>query len=269
MANIYKTFFGFTKEPFVSNIEIDQILVTKEIKAIYERFDYAVRLGSLALVTGDVGSGKSTALRWVTNKLHPSEFKVLWVTASTGSILELYRQLLSALKIDITSQSRAVLTKIIRKSVSDLILEKKQKPVIVIDEASLLRLEVFMELHTITQFECDSKPWLPIILTGQNQLVDKLQYRQSAPLTSRVVARSHLSAIEKKDMQTYILHHLNIAGVKANIFSDSAITAIHQGAGGLYRKANHLARGGLIAASKEKSNQVSSDHIRIASSEIF
>ena len=83
----------------------------------------------------------------------------------------------------------------------------------IIDEASLLRLDVFAELHTITQFEADSKPYLPMVLAGQNNLADNLLYRTAVPLASRIVARSHLQAVDRQGMQEYIDHHLTIAGL--------------------------------------------------------
>ena len=84
----------------------------------------------------------------------------------------------------------------------------------IIDEASFLRLEVFSELHTLCQFDKDSKPYLPLILAGQGSLMDKLSYKSSAPLASRVVCRAHLKGLDKDGMQQYLLHHLKLAGVK-------------------------------------------------------
>jgi type II secretory pathway predicted ATPase ExeA len=223
----------------------------------------------MALITGDVGSGKSTALRFAVSRLHPSEYRPLWVTATSGSILELYRQLCSELEVDTSSSSRAVLTRIIRTQIIELTTARKQKPVLIIDEASLLRLDVFTELHTITQFEADSKPLLPILLAGQNNLADLLLYRTSLPLSSRIVAKSHLQGVSRQDMDLYLKHHLKISGIKNQIFSEPAITAIHQGSGGLFRRANHLARGALIAAANEKTQQVSAEHVRVASTEIM
>lgn len=127
----------------------------------------------------------------------------------------------------------------------------------------------FNELHTMTQFEGDSKPWLPIILAGQNNLADNLLYRTAIPLASRVVARDHLEAVARVGMENYLQHHLAIAGLQNNPFEDTAVTAIHQGSGGLFRKANHLARGSLIAAAAEKSQIVSADHVRTADSELL
>jgi general secretion pathway protein A len=132
-----------------------------------------------------------------------------------------------------------------------------------------MRLEVFAELHTLCQFEMDSKPLLPIILAGQNNLLDKLAYLTSRPLASRVIGRSHLEGLKQKDMVGYLKHHLEIAGIQEQLFSDEAILAIHQGSGGLLRRVNLLAKGSLIAAAREKCMVVSAEHVRLASTEIF
>jgi len=75
-------------------------------------------------------------------------------------------------------------------------------------------------------------------------------------LASRIVARSHLKAVAREGMEQHTLHHLTVAGIKkeATPPDAQALTAIHQGAGGLFRKANHLARGALIAAAAKKAN---------------
>jgi type II secretory pathway predicted ATPase ExeA len=223
----------------------------------------------MALVTGEIGSGKSTALRYASGKLHPSEYRILSITASSGSILELYRQLLGELAIERNTTSRTVMVRLIQSEIQQLVLGKKLKVVLIIDEASLMRLEVFAELHTICQFEQDSKPYLPIILAGQNNLIDKLMYRTSMPLASRIVAKSYLEGVNRQEMEQYLNHHLTIADLKTSPFDEAAITAIHQGSGGLFRKANHLARGALIAAAKEKSTTVTAEHVRLAATEIF
>ncbi len=73
--NTYRTFFGITQEPFRTDPALTDILQTDELKAVNQRFEYAVRLGGAALVTGEIGSGKSTALRYASEQLHPSEYK--------------------------------------------------------------------------------------------------------------------------------------------------------------------------------------------------
>jgi len=129
--------------------------------------------------------------------------------------------------------------------------------------------EVFAEMHTITQFEQDSRPWLPVILAGKTSLIDLLTYQTSMPLASRMVARSHLEPVNRAKMEEYLAHHLSITGVKSNLFDEAGITAVHQGSGGMFRKANHLARGALIAAGAVQAMTVTAEHVRLASTEIF
>ena len=269
MNPTYRTFFALQREPFSADIALKDILVTPALQAVQERLQYAIRLGASALLTGEIGSGKSTALRFVTESLHPSQYRLLRVTATSGSILELYRQILAELAADMNGCSRARMTARIKDEVLQLACGKKITPVLVIDEASLLRLEVFAELHTLTQFESDSKPYLPLVLAGQSNLVDNLRYRSCLPLASRVVCRSHLQGVDLAGMQQYLEHHLNIAGVAQQLFEDAAVTAIHQGSGGLFRKANHLARGAIVAAAKEQYSTVTAEHVRLAATEIF
>ncbi len=265
----YRSFFGMTREAFPTELSLKDILETPDIAAIKQRFDYTLRLGAIAIVTGEVGSGKSTALRYVVSKLHPSEYRTVWITACSGSILEFYRLLLAEMGIHMAGPQKAIMIRLIKKSVREIVVEKKMKIVLVVDEASLMRLEVFAELHTITQFEQDSKPWLPIILAGRTNLIDKLMYQTSLPLASRIVTRSHMEPVNRQEMQEYLSHHICLTGITTSVFEDPAITAIHQGSGGILRKANHLARGSLIAAADSQSRVVSADHVRLAATEIF
>lgn len=269
MPDHYRAFFGLHTDPFRSDLATRDILPTGELQSVANKITYAVQLGSAAIVTGEIGSGKSTAIRYAAANFHPSEYKIIYITATSGAIMELYRQTVSELGLHRASNSKAVMTGLIKKEIQSLVEDKKMKVVLIVDEASLLRIEVLAELHTLCQFHKDASPYLPLILAGQNQLVDKLSYRASAALASRVVARSHLEGLNREDMAQYLLHHLNLAGVKNTLFDEAAVTAIHQGAGGLLRKANHLARGALIAAAKEKSQTATAEHVRLAATEIF
>ncbi len=144
--------------------------------------------------------------------------------------------------MDSFGTSRTRMTQQFQREIRELVLGKKVKAVLIIDGASLIRLDVFAELHILTQFDGDSKPYLPIVLAGQSSVIDKLSYCTSQPLASRIVARSHLEGVNRQDMEHYLCHHLSVAGIKNNLFDQAAVTAIHQGSGGLFRKANHLVR---------------------------
>lgn len=267
--NIYKEYFGFSKEPFSNNIPEKKLLQFPSMIGVKERIDYTLKIGAAMVLTGDVGSGKSTSLRWGLSHYHPSEVLILNLIASTGSLSELYKQLCWALELDVRGTGGANLVKAIKSTIREIASNKKQKILLVIDEANLLRADVFMEIHTLTQFDNDSNNLIGIIFAGQANLLDKLSYRTSASMASRVVAKTHLNSIHRSQMEEYLSHHIKYAGVKKNPFTESAITAIHQGSGGLLRKANHLAKGGLIGAAKDKENQVTAEHIRIASTELI
>lgn len=264
----YKNFFGFQKEPFAQDIRIDELFPLASLSGVAERIKFAVELGAVTAITGDVGAGKSTSLRYASSRLHPAKYKIIPVIANSGSVMELYRQIALALNLEIRVTSVSFVTKAVRTVISE-IAQRKEIPVIIIDEAHLIRLEVFAQLHTLLQNDFDSKPLAPVILAGHNTLMDKLLYHTSRPLASRVVAKSHLEGLKLKEMQAYLKHHLEIAGIQNQLFSEEAVLAIQQSSGGLLRRANLLARGSLMAAAMEKLSVVSPDHVRVAATEII
>jgi type II secretory pathway predicted ATPase ExeA len=203
------------------------------------------------------------------SQFHPSQHLFLNITATGGSLIEFYRQLCWDLDVIVKTGSRVAILKSFKTTIREIAATKKQKITVVVDESHLLRIEVFAELHTLTQFDNDSKNLFSLVLAGQPNLIEKLAYRSSAPLASRVVARTHLSHLNQEQLSVYLEHHLEIAGIKKQLFSDQAITAIYQGSAGILRKTNLLARGGLVAAATEKEQVVSADHIRLASTELL
>ena len=114
MNENYRSFFGLKKEPFGADIALQDILQTDQLVDTKTRLDYVIRLGAVGLVTGDVGSGKSTAIRYAEGNLHPSVYRSIYITASSGSIMELYRQLLSELSIHRSSNSKITMLRVIK-----------------------------------------------------------------------------------------------------------------------------------------------------------
>jgi type II secretory pathway predicted ATPase ExeA len=261
-------YYGFKHDPFSSEIQGKNLLKLPSMVSVKERFDY-LQQGGVFVVTGDVGSGKSTSLRWSMGQYHPSQYLFLNVIGTGGSLVEFYRQVCWELDIEISSGCRTGVIKKFKSAIKDIATTKKQKVMIVVDEAHLLRSDLFAELHILSQYENDSKNYFSIVLAGLPSLLDKLTLRSSAPLASRVVTRTHLTNLSQEQMKIYVEHHLSVAGIKSSLFADAALTAIYQGSGGILRRANLLARGGLVAACIEKSEIVSAEHIRIASSELM
>ncbi len=265
----YTEYFGMKNEPFISNIPTNKLLQLPGTLAVKQRLEYLVNVGGVMALTGDVGIGKSTALRWSLDQFHKSELYSIYITANTASTNELYKQLCWELKIDIRTGSKSLLMKSFKAAIEEIVRQQRCKILIIIDEANLLRADVFAEIHAATQFNYDSKNLFSLVLAGQNSLFDKLKYRISAPLSSRVITRAHLSSITGEQMNDYIKHHLKIVGVKHNIFNENAISAIYQGSGGLLRKANSLARGAILACMIDNENIVDEEHVRRASTELI
>lgn len=266
--NNYKNYFAFQKEPFPQDVKVSELYHTSQFDGLTERFLYAVDIGAVTVITGDVGTGKSTSLRYACDKLHPSLYKIIPLVATSGTVIEILRTITIPLGLECKSPSLTTLTKTIRNVIQEIAL-RKQIPVLIIDEAHLMRLEVFAQIHTFMQFDFDSKSLMPMILSGHSSLLDKLMYHTSRPLASRVVGRTHLDGLKLKEMEQYLKHHLEISGIKEQLFSEQAILAIHQSSGGLLRRANLLAKGSLMAAAYENCSIVSPEHARIAATEII
>ena len=173
------------------------------------------------------------------------------------------------LGLDAGTTSGARLLADIRAAVREIVTSKNRQVLLVIDEANLLRPEVFAELHTLTQFHHGSKNLVTLILCGQGSLLERLSLRSSAPLASRIITKAHLEPLGRSDIEDYVAHHLALAGAKKKLFEDGALTAIYQCSDKLLRKANSLLRGGLLAAATVKHDTVTAEHIRIAMSELF
>ena len=119
--------------------------------------------------------------------------------------MELYRKILLSFGIPFHSYQIAFMIEKIREQLFD-IASRKVTPVLIIDEAHLLKRNVFTQLHTLTQFEFDSKPVMPLILCGQNRLMDHLMTSPERPLASRVLGINHLEALKREVMEEYLVH---------------------------------------------------------------
>jgi general secretion pathway protein A len=261
-------FFGFQREPFPQIIDVNKIYLFPGIEEMKARFNFAVDSGMVLVITGAIGSGKSTFLRYACSQFHPSKYKIIPIIASSGSLLEILRQIASAFNIEVSSNSMSKITKEIKRVMAD-IFSKKMTPVLVIDEAHLMREAIFKEIHTLLQLSINSEKIMPMILSGQGLLIDKLKYHSASALASRVMGKAHIDGLDLQRMAEYLLHHLKIAGVKDMLYDESSVLAIHQGSGGILRKANLLARGALIGAALKNSKLISAEHVRHAESELL
>ena len=260
--------FGLKRDPFPQNIPVKDLFPLPALEPLEKRVSFAIQQKAISVITGDVGSGKSTSLRYVASKCHASEYELITIVGGAVSPMELYRQILLTFGQAYLSYQMSILVSKIREIILE-IASRKMTPVLIIDEAHLLKRSVFTQLHTLAQFEFDSKPVMPMVLCGQDGLLDILMANNVRPLASRVLGRNHLEAIKKEVMEDYLNHHIRLAGSSKKLFSDEAIFAIHQGSGGLLRKANSLAKTALLACVMNENSTVSAEHVRVASTEVF
>lgn len=261
-------FFGLKQEPFPQDVPLKQLYQLPSLSPVESSVQFSVMNKAIAIITGDVGSGKSTSLRYVCSKFHSSEYAIIPLVGGNYSTMELYRQILLHFGVLYQSYQISIMADKIRQQLLE-IASRKVTPVLVVDEAHLLKRSVFAQLHTLAQFEYDSKPVLSIILCGQDYLIEHMVSSPVKPLASRVLGRNHLEAIRKEVMEEYVMHHLQIAGLTKQIFSPEALFAIHQSSGGLLRKANNICKTAMLAAAFENNSTVSADHVRMASTETF
>ncbi len=260
--------FGLRKDPFPQDIPVKELFKLPALEPLEKRTMFAIEQKAISIITGDVGSGKSTSLRYVCSKCHPSEYQQISIVGGGYSLMELYRIILQSFGVDNHTYQVSRMVKNIRELVLEM-ASRKVTPLLIIDEAHLLKKNVFTELHTLIQFEYDSRPVMPMILCGQELLIDHLMMNSARPLASRVLGRNNLESIKKEVMDEYLKHQLKIAGASKNIISEEASFAIHQGSGGLLRSANFLAKTSMLAAAIDGCQTVSAEHVRIAANELF
>jgi general secretion pathway protein A len=261
---MYKAYFGMSTQAFAKDIPSDKLFVSSQFQELSTRLDYLIKQKGIGLLTGEAGSGKTTALRSVCHTLHPGLYKIIYLPNTTGSILDLYKSLADLLGL-VASTSRAKLYLQIHQEIEHLTESKKVSPVLIIDEAHLLRIEALEELRLLTNYHLDSKNYL---LVGQSELRRKLHLTINEPLNQRIIMRYHLEGLSRKEISSYLSHSLSQAGVSRPLFSEPAIEAIYQASKGIPRKINLLAHYCLMACATQKGQIVDADHVREATAEI-
>lgn len=267
MTNMYKAYFGMTTTPFTNEIPVSELFEGVQFKELISRLKYLVETKGIGLVTGEVGSGKTVSLRAFTSSLHPSLYKTIYLSYTTGSRLDLLTSLAEHLGL-IPAYARAKLISQIKQDVERLVESKKIYPFLVVDEAHLLRMEAMEELRLLTNYHMDSKNYLILILVGQTELRRKLSLNVNEPLNQRIIVKYHLDGLSRKELQDYLNHQLKRAGVSAPLFSEPALEAIYQASKGVMRKVNLFAQASLIACVSKKTQIVDADHVREAISDL-
>jgi type II secretory pathway predicted ATPase ExeA len=260
-----QAYFGLKKQPFTKDLKTDQMFESFDLKEAFTRLQVLKQNRGIFCLTGEPGSGKTSAMRKFVDGLNPQTHVHCYTPHATVSKSELYRQLNSLLKLP-TRISKSALFEQIQKAVMDLYEHQGKTPVIILDEAHLMDHETLQELILITNFQMDSKLPFLLILLGQPDLKDKLKRRMHEPLNQRIRLRYHMAGVtDDEEARSYILHCLKIAGRSDPLFEEQAYPMIRQLAMGLPRKMGNLAEAAMTLAMVKKVQSVSADLVVKAS----
>jgi len=235
-----EAFFNFTKTPFQRNIPSEALYMTPQLKTLMDRLTHGVKNHYFLTVTGDSGSGKTTAIRHFISTLDSNRTVALYVSESNLTPRNFYFELLNQLGI-IPHFYRGDAKRQLVKAFQTISNEKKL-PVIIIDEAHLCDMEMLTEIRFLLNFDMDSCSPMSLILTGQSEIRDILKKQAYEAISQRVDLRCHIPSLDRSQTAEYISAHiLYAAGSHSDIFTDAAVSAIFDFSDGLPRKINRLA----------------------------
>lgn len=264
---MYLRHFAFTRFPFENSLHTDELYASGARREAEARLKHLIELRGIGLLTGEVGSGKTTVCRQVTAGLHPGRYRVYYVSLTTGNVLDMYKAIAWELGLP-TERSRATAYRAIRNEVSRLVQEAKQLPVLIVDEAQHLRNDVLEDLRLLTSYAMDADNRLCLLLVGLTELRRRLSMAVHESLSQRLVVRHHLAGLVRDEIEGYLTHRLRLAGAETPLFVPAAIEALYQASRGLPRKINRIAHYALTAAALEQQHQVTEVHLQTAVEEL-
>jgi len=253
-------YFSFTREPFSRELSPTEMFVSKGHQELLARLRHAIETGSLAVITGQVGSGKSTAILSVIHSLDASRYRYIYLANSQLTLAEFYKSLLYQVNVQ---PGRGVCAN--KRLVAQAMLELHQKgikPLVVIDEGQELTVPMLGELRFVLNYQTDSFSPLMVILAGQPQLAETLRLQVLECIRQRINVHYRLPCLEEDEISAYILHHLKVAGLNKQIFTDAAVRIIYQFSKGVPRRINNICRYAIIAAVMADSPTIDADAVQ-------
>jgi len=264
---MYLKHFAFTRFPFDHTLAPESLFESTMLAEARIRLQHLIELRGIGLLTGEPGSGKTTLTRHVAAALHPGLYRLVYVPLSTGNVMDMYKSIAWELGLP-TERNRAAAFRQIRAEVSRLLLEGKQRPVVVIDEAHHLRNDVLEDLRLLTNYEMDSENRLCLLFVGLTELRRRLRMAVHESLDQRIVVRYHLGGMARDELPEYLTHRLRAACCELPLFEPAAIEAIFQATQALPRKVNRLAHYALASAAIAKKRTVTDEHVQAALQEL-
>jgi type II secretory pathway predicted ATPase ExeA len=250
-----EAFFGFKKTPFSDSPDAKQLFASQAWNQVKARLQFLVDHQGAGLLTGEVGAGKSTAARTFVAGLNPNLYKILYLHWTSGSALDLLRQIALELGLE-PAHYRGDLARQISEAIRHLNRNKKQHPILICDEAQQLRHPALEQLPLLLNFDMDSSHYLTLLLVGESLLRRTLSLQIHEPLRQRIAVQYHLDGLSREELDAYLTHQLKAAGVSQPLLDDTARQALYQVTKGIVRKVNKLTLTALRLAAARKVESV-------------
>jgi general secretion pathway protein A len=238
---MYLSYFGLSDNPFSIAPNPDYLYMSPRHKEALAHLIFGLReSGGFVMLTGEVGTGKTTVSRKLMQQL-PSNTHLAMILNPTLSAIELLATICDELGIEHQSGHPSL------KYFTDLILTKLLanhqlgiNTVLIIDEAQHLQPEVLEQLRLLTNIETHREKLLKVVLIGQPELQLLLKRNELRQLAQRITARYHLLPLTATEVKSYIAHRLGVAKGDVSVFSPATLSAAFQITGGIPRVINLL-----------------------------
>jgi general secretion pathway protein A len=261
---VYYTFFGLKREPFSMSPDPTMLYMTYQHRECIAGLLYSVMHGKgLIVLSGDVGSGKTTILAKLSQLLPPS-IRAANISHTTLTPDEFWELLLDefGLKDRLTGKAQRLIR------LREFLIEQRQAGntvAVIVDEAHKLGIEVLEELRLLSNLEQDNAKLLAIVLAGQLELSDVLRRDDMRQFKQRVAVRLSIRAMQAGDVRPYIQHRWNCAGaIGTQPFTDCAIEAIISHSGCVPRLVNSICDNALLLALAESTKIVEEKQVQEA-----
>ncbi|MBV8520341.1 MAG: AAA family ATPase [Acidobacteria bacterium] len=262
---MFEDFFGLDAKPFGKTPDPSFLYESRQHREALARLEYAVEEKELALLTGDIGSGKTTLSRALIDRIGDARPVVLLINPRLTPT-QLLRAVARGLELEPARFRHELLDQLHTKLYE--LYEARREPVLMIDEAQLIPSKAtFDEIRLLTNFQLDDQNLLSVVLIGQPELEERLERHAYAPLRQRIGMRYSLGPLSVEETIRYIEHRIRVAGGQRNPFSTDAMETIHALSGGIPRLINTLATTALLDAFGEDAETIEPPRVHSAAAE--